>query len=342
MGNSKDRKENHVRISLSEESQFKEKTAGFERYDFLHYAASELREEDVILKTDFFGREISSPFLIASMTGGYGDAFNINSMLAEAAEELNIPIGVGSQRVMLEEDSLIPTFSIVRKKAPNIPVIANIGAAEFVKFENLDPLNKMIDVIEADAVFVHLNLLQEMLQMGGNPDFKGLIQKIRKFSNELDVPLIVKEVGFGISKEAAKNLLEAGAKGIDVAGAGGTSWSRIEQIRTEKDPSPFSEWGLPTSYCVRTVAELKKDFDFVLIASGGINDSFSYAKSLALGANITSAARSILKSVVERGSEGVIELVQNLNKDLVKIMILTNSKKTNELKEKLILKEELF
>ncbi len=342
MGNIGKRKKDHVEISLSTESKFAEKTNGFENYDFLHFATSELTGADVSVQVDFFGKKISFPFLIASMTGGFEESLNINALLAEAAEELKIPIGVGSQRAMLENSSLEKTFKIIREKARSVPVVANIGAAELIQFKDFTPVQKIVETVEADALFVHLNLLQEIVQEGGKPDFTGLLNKINELTKFCEVPVIVKEVGFGIGKESAKALLDAGVQGIDVAGAGGTSWSKIEQIRNGKEPDGFSEWGLPTSYCVRTVAELKAHYDFLLIASGGIQNSFDFAKALALGGDLASSAGIILKTVTEKGASGVVELLKKWNKDLITIMILTNSKNVQELKGKLILKKELF
>ncbi len=342
MENIRDRKKNHLTIALEEESAFAEKSSGFENYDFLHYAASELTVADISLDMNFLGKKISSPFLIASMTGGFEDAVKINSILSEAAEALSIPIGVGSQRAMLEDEALTSTFKIVRQNAKHVPVIANIGAAEFVKLENFSPLLKIIDSVEADAIYLHLNLLQEMIQPEGEPNFKGLLSKVEKFTMNVETPLFVKEVGFGISKEVAEKFLNAGVQGIDVAGAGGTSWSKIEQIRKNEEFNSFSEWGLPTSYCVRTVAELKDKFNFVLIASGGINDSFAYAKSLALGADVASSARKILDVALKKGTAGVVEFVNNWDSDLKKIMVLTNSKRKEDLRKKIILKKEMF
>ncbi len=342
MSDIQQRKKDHISVSLKEESQFQIKTNGLENYDFLHYASSELTEEDISLETEFLNKKISFPFLIPSMTGGFERATELNSALAEIAEELNIPIAVGSQRAMLEDDSLRSTFEIIKEKAKSVPVLANIGAAEFAGFENFAPLEKIINSINADAVFVHLNLLQEMIQPDGMPNFKGLLKQIEKFVTTFDLPLFVKEVGFGIAYDSARDLLNAGAKGIDVAGAGGTSWSKIEQIRSGEKENVFSEWGLPTSFCIRTVAELKNNFDFVLIASGGINNSLDYAKALALGADLASSARTLIKKIIETNKKEAVEFVQKLNNDLKKIMILTNSKNLKELRNKIILKKELF
>ncbi len=342
MSKTEKRKSDHIRISMKDDILYK-KSSGFHNYDFVHYAASELEEIDIDISTDFFGKIIPFPFMISCMTGGNEETGNINAQLAEIANQLKIPIGVGSQRAMLESDEHVDSFALVREKAGDVPVLGNIGAAEFVKFDSPDPINKMIDAIEADAFVIHLNLLQEMVQPEGTATFKGLIVKLAKFSREIHVPLIAKEVGFGIGKDAAETLLEAGVKGIDIAGAGGTSWSKIEYERSGSSSNEvFSEWGLPSSYCIRTVARLKRDYQFLLIGSGGIIDAESFAKSLALGADISAAARAILVTLMNDGQEAVIDLLNEWKSTLKKIMVLTNSKNLSEFKGKAKRKKELI
>jgi isopentenyl-diphosphate delta-isomerase len=337
------RKNEHIEIALEGKSQFSAKTTGFEQYEFLHFASSEVLAEEINLELSFLSKRISSPFLISSMTGGTEEALRINSVLAEAAEELKIPIGVGSQRAMLENPERSESFEIVREKAPSVPVLANIGAAEFVKM-NSNAIEQIMKPLNADALFVHLNLPQEMIQREGKADFKGLLEAIEKYKRNFHQPLIIKEVGFGISKIAAETLLSAGADGIDVAGAGGTSWSKIEYIRSGKEAGgEFAEWGLPTAFCIRTVKELKNKFDFILIGSGGITDAFAYAKALALGADIVASARTVLLEAKKNGVEGVIRMLLKWNDVLKKIMALTNSPTLKEFNtEKLILKRELY
>ncbi len=341
MNRTEDRKSEHLIISLKDEILF-EKSAGFERYEFNHFASSELIEEEVDVKADFFGREIDYPFLISCMIGGTTEAENINMRLAEIAEELNIPIGVGSQRVMLENKSAASSFASVRKKAPSIPILGNIGAAEFVKFKDETPILRMSEIIEADAFVIHLNLLQEMIQPEGNPNFKGLLNKIEKLKLKLDIPLIAKEVGFGITKESAATLLNAGIDGIDTAGAGGTSWSKIESKRGGNSVDYWDEWGMPTAYCIKSVAELKNENEFLLIGSGGIDDPTALAKSLALGADIGASARKVLKKLIEDGAEALTEMLTEWFSALKKIMVLTNSNNIIELRGKLIKKEDLY
>ena len=342
--NSTARKKDHLKICLTEDVSFKHKTNGFDRYEFDHFAITEVKIDKIDFTTLFFGKKISYPFLISCMTGGTHGAININKQLAIAAAELNIPIGVGSQRQALENKDYLESFQVIRKKAANVPVIGNIGAAQLVSTSEPQILvQKLADMIQADAFVIHLNPLQELFQESGETDFSGLLKAIEKICRSVSIPVIVKEVGSGISARAAKQLMICGVKGIDVAGSGGTSWSAVEMIRHKKHDNSFWDWGLPTSYCIKEIYRLKKDFQFTLIASGGINTGIDVAKSLALGADMAASARIILKEVVENGSEGVVNLVNNWFDDVKKAMYLTGSQDLDTFsKSKLIKKEELF
>ena len=338
------RKREHLRLCLTDDVQFKSKTNGFEKYDFVHSAITEVEIEKINFESSFFKKKISYPFLISCMTGGTTEAENINAKLAIAAQELNIPIGVGSQRQLLENNYHRKSYIIIRKNAPTVPVLGNIGAAQIVKLNKLDVIQKLIEQVEADAMVVHLNPLQELLQKEGEPNFKGLLVKIEKLVKILSVPIIVKEVGAGISKQAAKKLLDAGVKGIDVAGAGGTSWAGVEILRNKNQQgNEFWDWGLPTSYCVREVSKLKKSYNFILIGSGGINIPMDAAKAFALGADLVASARIILKTLNNSGIEGVKNKIINWFEVIKSIMFLTGSNSIQALRnKKIILKEELY
>ena len=343
--NISERKEEHLRICLNEEISFKEKSAGFEKYEFEHYAITEVDINSIDLSTDFFAKKISYPFMISCMTGGSSGAVNINQQLAIAARSLNIPIGVGSQRQMLENDEFKNSFKIVRKEAGNSPVLGNIGAAQIVKEKNpVDLIKNLVSVIEADAMVIHVNPLQELIQKSGESNFKGFIKAVEKICNSVSVPIIVKEVGAGISEIAAKNLLDAGVKGIDVSGAGGTSWSAVELLRNNSpEDEIFRDWGLPTSYCIRHVHELKTNHSFMLIASGGINSGMDTAKSLALGGDIAASAKAVLKMVDHSGTEGVIKMIEDWFEIVKKIMYLTGAQDLKNFnRSKLIKTEELY
>jgi isopentenyl-diphosphate delta-isomerase len=338
------RKKDHINLCLNEDVAFKQKTNGFENYDFEHYAITEVELDRIDLSTSFFSKKISYPFLISCMTGGTSEAKKLNEKLAIAANQLNIPIGVGSQRQALESKTYHNTYKVVRKNAANVPVLGNLGAAEIAKSKNVvDDVNKLINLIEADAFVIHFNPLQELLQKEGQPDFKGLLKNIERLTSKIKIPFIAKEVGSGISKESAEKLLSAGIVGIDVAGSGGTSWGKVELLRNNSDDHFFSEWGLPTSYCIRTVNELKKNYKFVLVSSGGINNFDEIAKSLVMGADLVGSARKILLEVNSKGIDGVIQLVQDWFEAVKKIMYLTGSKDIKSFqKKKLIRKTELL
>ena len=323
---------------------FKSKSSGFEYYDFMHDATTEIVIDEIKFATKFFKRKIDYPFLISCMTGGTSEADNINSQLALVAKELNIPVGVGSQRQALENNKYVESFKIVRKNAPNIPILSNIGAAQIVQFDSIDPVKKIIDMIEADALVIHLNPLQELLQKEGETNFKGLLRKIKKITKNLTIPVITKEVGSGISAEAAEKLLDAGVLGIDVAGSGGTSWAGVEILRNKQNENNiFWDWGLPTSFCISGVSKLKKRFKFTLIGSGGINTPLEAAKAFALGADLVASARKILMILNESGIEGTVEYITGMFDEIKKVMYLTDSKNLKVLKKgKLIRKEFLI
>jgi isopentenyl-diphosphate delta-isomerase len=332
------RKKEHIELSLTDEVAFKTKTNGFEFYDFEHYAITEVDISKVTVGTLFLEKKIDYPFLISCMTGGTSEAENINARLSSAANNLNIPLGVGSQRQALENKDYHNTFKVIRKNAPSIPILGNIGAAQLVKMDTFDSINFLADLVEADAMVVHVNPLQELIQKGGEPEFTGLLKKIRKLVKEIKVPVIVKEVGAGISEKAAKKLLECGVKGIDVAGAGGTSWAGVEILRNKNGKyKEFWDWGLPTSYCIRTVSKLKKEYDFILIGSGGINSPVEAAKALALGSDIVASARIILQTLDSSGVEGVENLIKEWFGFVKKIMYLTGSFSLKDLRKNKII-----
>jgi isopentenyl-diphosphate delta-isomerase len=336
------RKKEHIELCLTDKVAFQSKTNGFDKYDFVHNALTEVDISKISFQAKLFSKKINYPFLISCMTGGTEEAENINLRLATIAHELKIPIGVGSQRQALENKNYHDSYKIIRKTAKNIPVLGNIGAAQLVQSKNLTEILSLIDMLEADAFVVHLNPLQELLQKEGEPNFVGLLKKLEKLTSKAKVPIIIKEVGSGISKDAAKKLLNIGVSGIDVAGAGGTSWAGVEIIRS-KSENDFWDWGLPTSYCLREIYPLKKKYKFALIGSGGINSSNDLAVAFALGADVAASARIILQTLMNDGGEAVQDKIVNWFDYVKKIMFLTGSNNLNELKNnKLIKKEELF
>lgn len=336
------RKKEHIQLCLTDKVGFRSKTNGFEKYDFIHDALTEVDISKLSFQTKLFSKKINYPFLISCMTGGTEEAENINQRLAVIAEELKIPIGVGSQRQALENQDNHYSYKVIRKTAKSVPVFGNIGAAQLVQSKNLTEILSLIDMLEADAFVVHLNPLQELLQPEGEPNFVGLLKKIEKLIVKSKVPVIVKEVGSGISKDTAKRLLDIGVNGIDVAGAGGTSWAGVEIIRS-KSEKDFWDWGLPTSYCLKEIYPLKKKYKFTLVGSGGINSANDLALAFAFGADLVASARIILQTLMKNGDDAVTKLIINWFEYLKKIMFLTGSENLTELKNgKIIKKEELF
>jgi isopentenyl-diphosphate delta-isomerase len=332
------RKKDHVDICLTEDVAYQEKTTGFERIEFIHNALPELDLKEIDTSTVFLKKKLRLPLMITGMTGGYEGAVKINGDLALVCEEKKLALGLGSQRQALEDDSQLESYSIVRKNAPTIPIIGNIGAAQIVKGLNIKRLQKLLDDIEADALAVHLNALQEAVQFEGDVNFRGVLDGISRLVKKLKIPIIVKETGAGISYLAAKRLHEVKVNYIDVSGSGGTSWSAVESFRKhEGDQSEdknrlarkFRNWGIPTVTCIQEVSRIKK---INVIASGGIKDGVDIAKSIALGADIAGMARPLLKVLMEKGTQGLENEIDYIQKELKLAMFLTGSKNIKKLR----------
>lgn len=338
------RKQEHLDLCASDAVAFKEITTGFERYSFLHYALTEVNIDEIDLSFNFFGKDIDLPFYISCMTGGADETVNINLKLARVAKELNIPLGLGSQRYALESDKFNSHFDLIREASGDIPLIGNIGAAQVVEDGIIERLSTLIKNSHIHALTVHLNPAQELFQKGGETNFKGLLTAIAKVKKELDVPIIVKEVGSGIDEKVADELLWTGVNMIDVAGAGGTSWSGVEILRNGgNNQHDFWDWGMPTTYCIRKVNSLRTSYNFLLTASGGINSGMDVAKSLALGADMTASARKILSALHQNGEPGVVNMISGWFETVKKIMFLTGSQTVEELKmDKIVKKQDMF
>ena len=350
-----DRKQSHVEICLHSDITFNRKTTGFDRFEFEHNALPEICFSGIDLSTTFLGRKIGAPLMISSMTGGYSEASTLNQRLAEAAEQFKIPLGVGSMRQALENSSYRESFSVVRKYAPSVQIFANIGAPEIAKGLSDTEIDIMLELLEANGLIVHLNAAQELFQPEGNTHFQHVLEQLATITAKIPVPVIVKEVGCGISASAARLLIEAGVKVIDVAGAGGISWQKVEEIRYSREfgqDTRFTmqaleellNWGIPTTQCLLDINALKKEFpEFStteIIASGGIQSGIDIAKSLALGAQLAASARYILKAL----HEGVLEksIATCLN-DLRAVMFLTGAATIAQLRnKKLIIKPLLI
>lgn len=270
---------------------------GLERYRFVHQALPELNLADVELRTGFLGVSLSAPLLISSMTGGTPVARAINLRLAEAAQALGVGMAVGSQRAALEEPRLEDTYR-VRHVAPDILLMANLGAVQLNASYTVSHCQRAVDMIGANALVLHLNPLQEAAQPNGDTDFSGLLSKIEHVCQSLTVPVVVKEVGYGLSSEVARQLVEAGVGALDVAGAGGTSWSEVERHRAHTPQqalvaAQFAEWGISTAESVRLVRSVAPGAP--LIASGGIETGVDAAKCIALGADLVGLAFPLLR-----------------------------------------------
>ncbi|HYM20781.1 MAG TPA: type 2 isopentenyl-diphosphate Delta-isomerase [Candidatus Kapabacteria bacterium] len=307
-------------------------TAGFASLRFEHNALPELALANIDTSTFFFGKHLGAPLLISSMTGGYDEAERINRSLARAARKFGLAIGIGSARQALENKKYHRSFSVVRKEHPDGLVFSNIGGAEVASLGrrgDIGSLKKIIDLVEADALVIHLNPLQELMQPEGSRDFRGILAGIETACNELGVPIIVKEVGAGISRSVAERLLNAGVRAIDVAGSGGTSWAGVEILRQKKDlRSTFEEfwdWGIPTTEAIRSVNELRTRMTFGLIASGGIRSGLDIAKAIALGADLAAMAQPLVKSLADEGEDALMAHIEAILTQLQYAMLLTGS-----------------
>lgn len=314
---------------------------GFERYQFEHNALPELDLNQVDLTTTFLNHEVKLPLLISSMTGGNEETGLINRTLAVVAQQAGMAMGVGSQRAGLEEPRNMESFK-VRQFAPGILLFANVGAVQLNYGYSLIHFQRAVDAIQADALFLHLNPLQEALQPEGNVNFSGLLKKIEAVCKGLNVPVLVKEVGWGISAEVATRLASAGVSAIDVAGAGGTSWSQVEKYRIKdeiyrKVADGFSEWGLSTADCLAAIKQALPDFP--LIASGGLVSGIDAAKGIALGASLAGLAGRFLKAAAESETR-LMMLVEEISFQMKICMFSAGVKDIDALKKISLIKKE--
>jgi isopentenyl-diphosphate Delta-isomerase len=310
------RKGDHIRINLEEDVR-SSITSGLEAYQFVHCALPEINLEDVDISVKLWKKNIAIPLLISSMTGGTEKAGQINHILAMAAQETGVALGIGSQRVSLEHPEFASTFQ-VRKIAPDILLFANLGAVQLNYSYSVEHCRKAVDMIEADALFLHLNALQEAIQPEGDTRFAGLLQKIELVCKNLSVPVVVKEVGWGISGKDASRLFSAGVAGIDVAGAGGTSWSQVEMYRVDDAhqanvAGAFRNWGIPTAQSIQQVCSVAHNLP--VFASGGLNNGIDIAKSLALGATLGGMASPFLKAAAVSEIE-TVNLIQEIQREI--------------------------
>lgn len=315
------RKDDHIRINLEEDVGFLELTVGLEKYCLVHQALPELDIAQVDTTLTLFGKKVAAPILVSSMTGGTDQAQKININLAAAAEACGFAMGVGSQRASIENGDTSSTFR-VRSVAPTILLFANIGAVQLNYGYGVDECRRAVEMIEADALILHLNPMQEIFQIGGDVNWAGLSEKIAAVCDKLDVPVIVKEVGWGISSSCAKMLIDAGVRAIDVAGGGGTSWSQVEMYRAPTERHQrlarvFRDWGIPTTDSLNLMRQLRTELgiDLHLFASGGIRNGLEIAKCVALGADLVGLASPFLKPAVT-SQDAVVHEMEQLSEEL--------------------------
>jgi isopentenyl-diphosphate delta-isomerase len=304
-----------------------------ERYRFIHEALPEVDLESVDASLNLFGKQLNAPILVSSMTGGTEESKIINQRLAEAAQEMHLAMGVGSQRAALENPNLNETFSVVRSSAPDILLFANLGAIQLNYGCTVDDCRRAVEMIEADALCLHLNPLQEAVQVGGDTRFAGLAKKIGEICRKIEVPVIAKEVGWGISDKTARILADCGVTAIDVAGAGGTSWSQVEKYRspdkfTRNLAGSFVDWGIPTVESILNV--IKATPTTKIFASGGIKNGLDIAKCIALGATLGGMAGQFLKAAAV-STEKIVEIMKLTKSQIEVIMFVCGIKTLKEL-----------
>ncbi len=335
MSETQKRKSDHIEI-VSKKEVSHSVTTWLEHVTLVHQAVPEVNFSEIDTSTTFLGKKLSAPIIISAMTGGTEEAAEINARLASAAEKLGIAMGVGSQRAGIENPRLRRTYEVVREVAPNAFIIANLGAPQLVRGYGVREAREAIEMVEADAIAIHLNPLQESVQPGGDLDFKGVTSKIGRLVAELEVPVIAKETGAGMSMEAALALGRVGIAAIDVAGCGGTSWAAVEYYRAEeagdeelmKLGKAFWNWGIPTA---ASIVEVKAVFRKPIVASGGIRTGIDAAKSIALGASAVGLAAPLLKAALI-SEEEVIRQLRSFILELKTAMFLTGAGNIEELK----------
>lgn len=331
------RKADHIKISLNQNVQARNVTTGFEDVNFIHRALPEIDKQKIDLSTTVFGHKFSAPLIAGAITGGTKEATKINAAIAEAVEELGLGMGIGSQRAAIEDKKLEKTFTIARKKAPRAFLIANIGGVQLIDGYGLREVKKAVEMIEADAIAIHLNALQETAQPEGQTNFRGILEKICEIAEELDKPVIAKETGAGIAAEEAKKLEAAGVKGIDVSGAGGTSFAAVEYYRAREHRNSFQrrlgevfwDWGIPTAV---SIVEVSQTVNVPVIASGGIRNGVDVMKSLVLGASLASFSQPILEAAV-KGVKETCDTLSLLINELKNAMFLVGADTVQNLRK---------
>ena len=319
-----DRKLEHLLICENYDVEFKDKTTGFEDIELIHNVLPEIDKNEIDLSTSVFGKKLDSPLFITAITGGHPAAKEVNRQLAIAAENHRIALGVGSQRAACEHPELADTYSVVRENAPDCLLVGNIGAPQ------LNLAQKAVEILDADILAIHLNPLQESIQPEGDLDARGYTDLIGQITDAVEIPVLAKETGCGISAESARTLVEAGVDFIDIEGAGGTSWAAVETYRAEDRylGEIFWDWGIPTA--VSTV-EVTNAVDVPVISSGGIRTGLEAAKAIALGADAVGMALPFLKNCASQ--EALNTFIDRFNDSLRIAMFLVGANNIEELKQ---------
>jgi len=331
------RKADHIALVLAGNAEFRKRTTLLECVQLVHQSLPELAWDDIDLRCSFLGKELQAPLLITGMTGGTQEATCINQELAEVAQEMGIAFGLGSQRAMAEAPELTPTYQ-VRNVAPDVLLLGNIGAVQAVRY-GCERVAQLAHTIGADAMAVHLNPAQEMIQRHGDRDFRGVLACLQELAQYLkkhvDIPLIVKETGCGISRQAAQALRAVGVEHVDVSGAGGTSWVAVETQRApsqsleEKLGNEFWDWGIPTAVSVQACV----DTQLQVVASGGIRTGLDVARAIALGASLAGVAAPVLRAHQEGGKQAAKAYLEQVVQALRTSMLLTGSRTLQDLQQ---------
>ncbi|HEX9443111.1 MAG TPA: type 2 isopentenyl-diphosphate Delta-isomerase [Candidatus Binatia bacterium] len=320
------RKKEHLELCLDAPSVASGGGTGLDRYAFVHNALPETDLDEIDLEASFLGKRLSAPILISSMTGGFDLARQVNRNLAAAAQRLGLAMGVGSQRVALELPAAADSFK-VRDVAPDILLLGNLGAVQLNYGYGVEQCRSAVQMIGADGLILHLNVLQEAVQPEGNRNFKGLARRIAEVCRDLGAPVVAKEVGFGISADAALRLKDAGVAAIDVAGRGGTSWYAVEARRAAEKGKPvgetFADWGIPTEDALVQVRRVLPDIE--LVASGGIRNGLDIAKAVALGANVAAIGQPLLAPALE-SADKVVEFLAGLIHEIQVAMLCVGAR----------------
>lgn len=334
-GKGSEAKLKHVQACLKDDSQY-EKSAGFEAIELENQTAAGLSLADISTECEFLGHKLKAPLMIAPMTGGMELGAMLNERWARAAHHFGLAMGVGSQRIALMDERLKTTF-MVRSHAPHALLFANLGAAQLLQGMSADHALRAVEMIDANALFIHLNPLQEASKRGGDVSFFGLLRALRTLVEHLRVhkiPVLVREVGFGFSEASARRLIDIGISGIDCAGAGGTSWTKVEALCSEDQSFQrlgmiFGEWGIPTVQSIRNVRAV--DQSIPLIASGGLRSGLDIAKALKLGADLGAMAQPLLKHALI-GEEALFSFIEQLLLELRVALFAAGASSIAELK----------